>query len=165
MKTLLSLCMMTLLTIKRIQGLESSSTVLVVRMSTTEFQRFQSELPCPTLVETELPLFFYADFPWNRIMLEKMLPSTIFLPFFLGTKQQLKEAAEKLWTAVQMIIYSYTTLIMVVLGCLVSNWIATSSICIHHLIYWVLYFVESFWTWQVFMIWLGKKCSFIHSSF
>lgn len=57
MKTLLFLCMMTLLTIKRIQGLESSSTVLVVRMSTMEFQRFQSELPWPTLVETELPLF------------------------------------------------------------------------------------------------------------
>lgn len=90
--------------------------------------------------------FFNADFPWNRIMLEKMLPSTTFLPFFLGTKLQLKEGAEKLWTAVQMIIYSYTTLIMVVLGCLVSNLIATSSICIHHLIYWVLYFVESFWT-------------------
>ena len=55
-----------------------------------------------------------------------MLLSTTFLPSFLGTKLQLKEVAEKSWTVVPMIIYSYTTPIMVVLGCLVSIIIAIS---------------------------------------
>lgn len=59
-------------------------------------------------------------------MLENMLLSTTFLPSFLGTKLQLKEVAVKSWTVVPMITYSYTTPIMVVLGCLVSILLAIS---------------------------------------
>nr|GME14703.1 hypothetical protein Iba_scaffold15400CG0170 [Ipomoea batatas] len=90
MKTLLYLCMMTLLTMKRTLGKGLSSIALMVKMFIMEFLRTTQGM---------------------------MLLLTTFLLLSSGTNLQLRVAAGRLWIAVQMITSLFTTLIMVVLVC------------------------------------------------
>lgn len=59
-------------------------------------------------------------FPYGRIIQGIMLQPTTFLLLSLGTKALLVEAVGRWWKVVRMIISSSSTVIMVVLECLVS---------------------------------------------
>lgn len=70
-----------------------------------------------------LNLLFSSCYGFNhgRTILEKMLLLITFLLLSLATKQLFQGVVGRFWTVVRMIIFSYTILIMEVLGCSVSS--------------------------------------------
>ena len=128
MKTLSFSCTMTLLSMKKTPGLESSLTAPMAMMYTMECLRFVSFIiMLVKIIVFKFSLLILMSFHASRIIPGMMLLLVTFFRSFLETKLHSLGAVARLWIVVQMTIFSYITLTMVVLGCLVSR---TLSFCL-----------------------------------
>lgn len=144
MRTSLFSCMMILLWTWIILGLVSSSISPMVQMSMKEYPRsvmhltfFYMSFFSSSRVISKAIYWLYFVLPfliflWCRITQERMLMYVTSLLFYLQINLVLQEVVARFWIVVQTIIFSYITVTMAVLGCLVS----ISTTCKIKLIIW-----------------------------